>query len=358
MSGGVFRNSTLASIGAVHAIDRSEMRSTPLTALLGIEHPILQGGMTWVSRSELAAAVSEAGAMGVIGSGGMEPEELREEIRKLRARTARTFGVNVPLVNVRPDGDEGIVDRLVDVVLEEQVPVVVTGAGSPRRYTADLRAAGARVLHVVPSVALARKCEEAGVDAVIAESAEAGGHIRADGLSSFALIPQIVDAVSIPVIAAGGIADARGVAAALALGATGVQLGTRFIATRECNAHAAFKRALLEASPEGTAVYCRDFHASRALLTPAVQQLLEMERAGHTTEELIRFRGRGRAQGGCLAGDVEAGILPAGAAAGLVRSVRTVAEVVGELAEGAQSILEALADVEPDEARSPRPRAA
>ena len=139
------------------------MHPTPVTRLLGIEHPILQGGMTWVSRSGLAAAVSEAGALGVIGSGGMEPEELRDEIRELRARTARAFGVNVPLVNVRPDGDDSIVDRLIEVVLEEAVPVVVTGAGSPRRFTADLQAAGALVLHVVPSVELARKCADADI---------------------------------------------------------------------------------------------------------------------------------------------------------------------------------------------------
>lgn len=351
-------SSALVSSGTEPLTDRVEVFPARLTSLLSIAHPIIQGGMTWVSRAELAAAVCEAGALGVIGSGGMEPEELREQIRKLRTNTARTFAVNVPLVSFRPDGDDDLVARLIEVVIEEEVPVVVTGAGSPRRFTADLHAAGARVLHVVPSVGLALKCEAAGVDAVVAESAEAGGHIRADGLSSFALIPQVADALSIPVIAAGGIADARGVAAALVLGADGVQLGTRFIATRECNAHDAFKQALLEASAEGTLVYCRDYHASRALATPAVKRLVEMEQDGHTTRELMQFRGRGRARGGCIEGDIETGILPAGAAAGLVRRVQTVAEVVEELTQGARAILESLDGAGPARGGRGRPRAA
>jgi enoyl-[acyl-carrier protein] reductase II len=198
-------------------------------------------------------------------------------------------------------------------------------------------------MHVAPSVALARKCEQAGVDVIVAESQEAGGHLSVQGLSSFSLIPQVVDAVTIPVIAAGGIADARGVAAALALGAEGVQVGTRFIATHECNAHPAFKQALLEASSESTAVYCRQVHASRALLTPAVQRLIEMELEGRTPEELIQFRGRGRAFEGCIHGNLEEGLLPSGSGAGLVQRTQTVAEVVSELTQGAKNILQGLA---------------
>ena len=328
------------------------MSRISLTHLLGIEHPILQGGMTWVSRHALAAAVSEAGALGVIGSGGMEPEELRAEIRSLRGLTVRPYAVNVPLVDVRPSGDDGIVDRLIEVVLDERVPVVVTSAGSPSRFTPRLKAAGATVIHVVPSVPLARKAADAGVDAIVAESTESGGHIRVDGLATFSLVPQAVDAVAIPVVAAGGICDARGVAAAFALGAHGVQLGTLFIATTECNAHALFKAALLAADAEGTAVYCRNHHASRALSTPAVEHLVRMEAGGATLEDLARFRGRGRAREGCLRGDVDGGILPAGAAVGLVREIRPAGEVVRELVRGFAEQLESMraAWAEPEKA--------
>ena len=315
------------------------MESAHLTSLLKITHPLLQGGMSWVSRFELAAAVSEAGGLGVIGSGGMEPEELRREIRSLRAQTTQTFGVNVPLLNVRPDGNADIVDQLIEVVCEESVPVVVTGAGTPRRFTDRLHGANALVLHVVPSVELAQKCEQAGVDVIIAESQEAGGHVSVKGLSSFSLIPQVVDAVDVPVVAAGGIADARGFAAALALGAAGVQVGTRFIATHECNAHPAFKQALLSASSESTAIYCRQAHASRALVTPAVKKLLEMESEGRAVDELIQFRGRGRAFEGCIEGNLDDGLLPSGSGAGLVQNTQTVAEVVAELTQGATRIL-------------------
>ena len=305
-----------------------------LTRLLGIEHPILQGGMTWVSRHALAAAVSEAGALGILGSGGMEPEELRSEMRALRGLTLRPFAVNVPLVDVRPNGDPGVVERMIEVAIDERAPVVVTGAGSPARFTTRLKAAGATVIHVVPSVDLARKAVDAGVDAVVAESSESGGHIRADGLATFSLVPQVVDAVEVPVVAAGGICDARGVAAALALGASGAQLGTLFVATIECNAHPLFKAALLAAESEGTAVYCRSHHASRALATPAVERLVEMESKGASSADLAAFRGRGRAREGCILGDLDGGILPAGAAVGLVREIRPAGEVVRDLARG------------------------
>ncbi len=310
------------------------MHASPLTELLGIDYPIVQAGMTWISRYELAAAVSEAGALGVIGSGGMEAEELRIEIRALRDRTSRPFAVNVPLVNVRPDGDDSIVERLIDVVVEERVPIVITGAGSPKRFTPRLEAAGSIMIHVVPSVRLALKAEAAGVDAIVAEGFEAGGHIQSDGLTTFALIPQVVDAVSVPVIAAGGIADARGIAAAIALGAHGVQLGTRFIATTECNAHRACKDALSAADAEGTAVYSRAWHASRALATPVVRRMVAMEAEGCDAEGIRAVRGRGRAREGCIEGDLVEGILPAGAAVGLVREVVPAAELVAELVRG------------------------
>ena len=313
-----------------------------LTRLLGIELPIIQAGMTWVSRHALAAAVSRTGALGVIGSGGMDPDELRGEIRALRRLCQRPFAVNVPLLNVRPDGDDGIVERLVQVVIEERVPIVITSAGTPRTYTSRLQEAGALVIHVVPTVALACKARDAGVDALVAEGYESGGHVRCDGLSTLVLVPQVVDAVSLPVVAAGGIADARGVAAALALGADGVQVGTRFLATTECNAHNAYKQALVSADSEGTAVYSRAWHASRALATPLVKRLLDMEKAGQSSEEIRALRGRDRARRGCIEGDLEQGILPAGAGVGLVRDVRPAAEIVEELARGCERVLSEL----------------
>lgn len=295
--------------------------------------------MTWVSRHELAAAVSEAGGLGTLGAGGMDPEELRDEIRSVRAKTERPFAVNVPLVLVRPDQDQEVLGELLKVVRDEAVPVVVTGGGSPARYTPLLKEAGHRVMHVVPSVRLALKAEVCGVDAVVAEGWEAGGHIAANGLSSLTLIPQVVDAVSLPVVAAGGIADGRGVAAALALGACAVQLGTRFIATLECNAHPAFKHAVLAADAEGAAVYCRDYHASRALRSPLVERLIAMEAEGRSLEEILNLRGRHRARQGCIEGNLREGILPAGSGVGLVSQIVSVAELMRELTEGCDQAL-------------------
>ena len=304
-----------------------------ITELFGIRVPIVQGGMSWVSRSGLVTAVGEAGGLGIIGSGGMEPDELREEIRAVRTGTDAPFGVNLPLINVRPDGDNSIVEKLLAVILEERVPIVVTGAGSPKRFTPALRDAGCMVMHVVPSVELARKAEAAGVDVIVAESSEAGGHVRSGGLGTFTLLPQVVDNVSVPVIAAGGIADPRGFAAALALGASGIQLGTRFVATVECNAHSRYKSAIVDAGAEGAPIYCRDYHASRGLATPAIDRLIEMEEQGASLDEIKSFRGRGRARAGCIDGDLEEGILPAGASVGMVRKLQTVAEVIADFEE-------------------------
>lgn len=310
--------------------------------LFGIRVPIVQGGMTWVSRHGLVSAVAEAGGLGIIGSGGMEPSELRDEIRAVRTRTSKPFGVNLPLINVRPDGDDTIVEQLLAVILEERVPIVVTGAGSPRRFTPALHEAGCLVVHVVPSVELALKAESAGVDAIVAESSEAGGHVRSSGLGTFTLLPQVVDAVQIPVIAAGGIADARGFAAALALGAGGIQLGTRFVATVECNAHALYKNAIVDAGAEGAPMYCKQFHASRGLATPAVDRLIELEQQGASAKELTSYRGRGRARAGCIEGNLEEGILPAGASVGLVKSLETVADVIADFEDGVRDAVAAL----------------
>ena len=309
------------------------MVPTPLTRLLGTPLPIVQGGMAWVSRFGLASAVSEAGGLGVLGAATMDADELRTEIRAVRVLTDRPFGVNVPLICVRPDGSD-TTRELLDVVIAERVPVVITGAGSPARHTDELKDGGAVVLHVVPSPALAEKAEAAGVDAVIAESSEAGGHVRPGGLATLSLVPQVVDAVSCPVVAAGGIGDARGVLAALALGADGVQMGTRFVATAECEAHADYKRAVVEAGAEGSPIYCRTHHASRGLATPIVRRLIELEKGGASPEELAALRGRHRAQLGCVEGELEEGICPSGSGVGLVGEVATVADVLAEIADG------------------------
>lgn len=303
---------------------------TPLTRLLGIRLPILQGGMSWVSRHGLAAAVSEAGGLGVLGAATMDPEELREEIGRLRAHTRAPFGVNVPLVLLRPDGGDRV-GELIEVVIAERVPIVITGAGSPRRFSADLAAAGCLVGHVVPSAELALKALEAGVHFVVAESNESGGHVRSGGLATLSLVPQVVDAVPCPVAAAGGIVDARGVLAALALGADGAQMGTRLVATRECEAHAAYKRALIEAGPEDAVLYGASPRVSRGLRTEFVRRLIELERGGADPEEIARLRGRDRARLGCLEGFVDEGLLPAGSGVGSVRDLPSVAELLGRI---------------------------
>ena len=313
-----------------------------LNEFFGVRHPIVQGGMTWVSRHELPAAVSEAGGLGVLGSGGMDPDDLARELARLREATEAPYGVNLPLVPVRPDGDEGVVPKLADVIVRDPVPIVFTGGGSPKRYTETFKQAGKRVVHVVPSVPLARKAVAAGVDAVVAESVEGGGHVMVDGLSTFSLLPQVVDALDVPVIAAGGIVDGRGVAAAMALGAAGVQIGTRFIATTECNAHPAYKRALVQAESDGAPLYSRGHHASRGLASPAVQHMIEMERGGASIEEVLAYRGRSRAYQGCIQGDLEEGILPAGAGVGMVQEIRSVAEVMEGLVNEYRRVLREL----------------
>lgn len=315
--------------------------SNELLTQLGITLPILQGGMAWVSGSRLASAVSAAGGLGVLGSATMDPPELREEIRAVKRQTRGAFGVNLPLIRLRADGEDRL-EELVQVILSEEVPVVITGAGSPSRYTAVLKQAGCTVGHVVPSPRLACKARDAGVDFVIAESSEAGGHVRPGGLATLSLIPQVVDAVPLPVVAAGGICDGRGVAAALALGAAAVQLGTRFVATRECEAHPAFKESLVRAGAEEAVLYGPPGQVSRGLANAAVRHMVELEQAGATAEELRAVRGTDRARRGCVEGEVDEGILPSGSGVGLVRGLPTVAELLDELMSHARGRAEAL----------------
>jgi enoyl-[acyl-carrier protein] reductase II len=289
--------------------------------------------MAWVSTAELAAAVSNAGGLGIIGAGQMPAEKLKQEIAKARSLTTRSFGVNLMLLASN-------IEELVKVILEEKVPVVTTGAGSPGAYIASFKERGIKVLPVVPSVALAQRMERAGADAVIVEGTEAGGHIGE--LTTLVLVPQVVDAVSIPVIAAGGIADGRGFIAALALGAKGVQMGTRFICTTECTVHENFKQKIVKARDRDTVVTGRSTgHPVRCLKNKLTREFERLERKGASVEELERL-GTGKLRQAALEGDMEFGSVMAGQCAGLVKSVKPVAEVILEIIEEAKEVLKDL----------------
>lgn len=309
------------------------MARNQICELLNIQYPIIQGGMAWVATAELAAAVSNAGGLGIIGAGHMPPDALRKEIRRAKELTSRVFGVNVMLMSP-------FVKEVMQVVVEERVQVVTTGAGNPGEYIPALKAIGARIIPVVASVALAKRLERIGVDALIAEGHESGGHVGE--VSTMALVPQVVDAVSIPVIAAGGIADARGVVAALALGAHGVQIGTRFVATTECTAHERYKEVILKAKERSTIVTgVSTGHPVRVSNNKLTKEYLERERAGATPAELDQM-GAGKLRLAVQDGDVEYGSVMLGQIAGLVREIKPVAEVMQELVSGVPAVLQHL----------------
>ena len=298
------------------------MIRTPLCELLGIEHPILQGGMAWAATAELAAAVSNAGGLGVVGAGNHPPEVVRRELRRVRALTDRPFGANVPLFT--PGAEETL-----QVFIDEGVSVVTIGGGNAGPYLGPLRRAGIRVIPVVASVALARRVARQGVDALIAEGMESGGHIG--DVATLTLIPQVVDAVGLPVIAAGGIADGRGFAAALALGAVGIQMGTRFICTTECLAHENYKQKIVRAHDRATIVTGSSFgHPVRSIRGPFVRRLEELERAGISEEEFIDF-GAGTLRAAIVEGDVDRGSVMAGQSAGLVTDIVPVQVVIDRI---------------------------
>jgi len=301
--------------------------------MLGIEYPILQGGMAWVATAELAAAVSNAGGLGVIGAGHMPPDELRSEIRKAKALTNKPFGVNIMLMSP-------FVKEVMAVVIDERVPVVTTGAGNPGEYIPALKEIGCKVIPVVASVALARRLERVGVDAIIAEGMESGGHIGQ--VTTMALLPQVVDAVSIPVIAAGGIADARGIVAALALGAQGVQIGTRFVASTECTAHPNYKEAIIKAKDRSTVVTgVSTGHPVRVLENKLTKQFQELEQRGASVEELERL-GAGKLRAAVREGDIDGGSVMIGQIAGMIDSVKPVAAIVEEMVTNAKKVLSEL----------------
>jgi enoyl-[acyl-carrier protein] reductase II len=314
------------------------MKRTRICYLLKIDYPILQGGMLWLATAELAAAVSNAGALGMISPfAGMERngdplENLRLQIARTRKLTKKPFGINIPL-----DLDQSGI--LIDTILKEKVNIVVTAAGDPHHYTEVLRKEGIKVLHVVSTAKQAQSAESCKADAVIVEGVEAAAHLGFDEIPLFSLIPQVADVVSIPVIAAGGIADARGVVAAFALGAEGVQLGTRFVAVEENIAHSKYKQAILNAEDTDTAITCRKLLPTRSLKTEFTRRLLELEESGASAGDIREFLGYSRARTGQIEGDLENGEAYSGASAGLIKEVLPAAEVIQRLVEEYQIVI-------------------
>lgn len=306
---------------------------TRVTELLGIRYPILQGGMAWASDPVLAAAVSNAGGLGIVPSVGLSPAELRDAIQDTRSLTDKIFGVNIALVL------PGI-DKLVDIVIEERVRCITFGGGNPGKYISRLKDTGCLVLPVVPSVALARRLERSGADVIIAEGHEAGGHVGET--TTLCLVPQVVDAVSVPVIAAGGIGDGRGLAAALALGAEGVQLGTSLVVADECRAHERFKEAVIKAHDRATAVTAKSVGAPvRALANRLTREYRRLESQGATREELEHL-GLGKLQKAVMEGDVEDGSVMVGQIAGLIQQRRPAAAIIEEMVTEAEAIFRRL----------------
>ena len=301
-----------------------------INEMLGIRYPIIQGGMAWVATWELASAVSNAGGLGIIGVGGADVNWVAEQIRQMKEHTDKPFGVNLMLMN--PQADE-----IAELLAAEQIPVITTGAGNPSKYMESWKAAGAKVIPVIASVALARLMERGGADAVVAEGTESGGHIGS--ATTLTLVPQVVDAVNIPVIAAGGIADARGFAAAMMLGASGVQMGTRFVASKESIVHENYKEKLIKAKDIDSEVTGRSTgHPIRVLRNKMTREYLRMEKEGASLEELEKMT-LGALRKAVVEGDVMTGSVMAGQIAGLVKSEDTCAEIIEEIMSGAEQLL-------------------
>ena len=295
-----------------------------ITNLFGIEYPIIQAGMVWVSGWKLASAVSNNGGLGLIGSGSMRPDLLREHIQKCRAATDKPFGINVPLL--RGDAVE-----LIKVVIEENVKIVFSSAGHPGKFINELKKNNITVVHVVPSLKYALKAESVGCDAVVGEGVEAGGHNGADEITTFCLIPQLADALKIPVIAAGGIADGRGILAALSLGAEGVQIGTRFAVTEESSAHTNYKKKIIEAKDNDTILVLKKIGMARMLKNDFTSMVHKEELSGADEEKLKILLGEKRERLGIFEGDEQNGMQEAGQGAGLIKEILSVKDLMNKL---------------------------
>ncbi|MBN2284727.1 MAG: nitronate monooxygenase [Deltaproteobacteria bacterium] len=309
------------------------MFKTLVCDILGIEYPIILGGMVWIGKAKLAGAVSEAGGLGLLATGGMTVEEVIEESKKVRDITTKPFGINVPLA--RPDAWD-----LIEAGIKGGATAVSTSAGSPKKFTAMIKDAGCTVMHVVPSVSFADKCADAGVDIIVAEGIEAGGHDGFDEITTMALVPQVVDRVSIPVVAAGGIADGRGFMAALALGAQGVQMGTRFVATHESAAHPRFKEAILRVAADGTTLTGRTtVGPTRGIKNKLTAMILEAEKRQASQEEIFELIGEGRSAMASIEGDTEEGSVYCGQIGGMIRELKSVREVIDDVIAEAERIV-------------------
>ena len=294
--------------------------------LFGIKYPIIQGGMIWCSGWELAAAVSNAGGLGLIGSGSMYPEVLRDHIRKCKSATNKPFGVNIPLMY------PNIQDHI-QIVIDEGVKIIFTSAGSPKKYTSFLQEYGIKVAHVIANKKFAIKCVEAGVDAIVAEGFEAGGHNGADEITTMCLIPMIADAVNIPLIAAGGISSGKSMFAAMVLGADGVQMGSRFVASEECSAHINFKHKVVAADEGETVLTLKELTAVRLIKNEFYDEIQKAYKRNATHEELKELLGRGRAKKGMFEGDLIQGELEIGQVSAMIKEIKPVADIISQIVE-------------------------
>ena len=308
-----------------------------LTQLLNTKYPIIQAGMIWCSDWPLAAAVSNAGGLGVIGSGGMYPDELEENLKACTKATRKPFAVNLPLLY--PD-----IEQHVQCIIDYKVPIVITSAGNPKTWTRELQNHGIKVIHVVSSVRFALKAEAAGVNAIVAEGFEAGGHNGREETTTLCLVPAVSDALEIPVIAAGGIGDARSILAVFALGAEGAQIGSRFVATHESSAHQAFKERVVSSNEGDTALRLKSLTPVRLLDNEFAQQVARAEAGGADADALANLLGRGRAKKGMFEGDLIEGELEIGQVSGQISAIKPAAEVVLELVEGYRKLTQGMDD--------------
>lgn len=304
-----------------------------ITRLFNIEFPLIQAGMIWASGWRLASAVSNAGGLGIIGSGSMYPHVLKEHIQKCKAATSKPFGVNLPMLY--PD-----IEAHIKTIIEEKVPIVFTSAGNPKTYTSLLKAHGITVVHVVSSSKFALKAQEAGCDAVVAEGFEAGGHNGRDETTTFVLIPAVCNTVSIPVIAAGGIATGRQMLAAMVLGASGVQVGSRFVASDEASSHIHFKNAVINTSEGDTILTLKQLTPVRLIRNAFYQQVQQAEKDCASPEALQTLLGRGRAKKGMFEGDLEEGELEIGQVSALIKKIMPAADIVREITEEYEALLQ------------------
>lgn len=304
--------------------------SNRITTLFGIQYPIISGGMVWCSGWRLASAVSNAGGLGLIGAGSMHPETLREHIVKCKAATDKPFGVNVPLLY--PE-----IDTIMHIIIEEKVPIVFTSAGNPKTWTPVLKEKGIKVAHVVSSSKFARKCEEAGVDAIVAEGFEAGGHNGREETTTMCLIPAVRTATQLPLIAAGGIGSGAAIAASMALGAEGVQIGTLFALSAESSAHEDFKQYSLQLQEGDTRLALKQLSPTRLVKSKFLDQVLAAETSGASVEELKALLGKGRAKKGMFEGNLEEGELELGQIVSSISSIKNVEDIMKELVEGYQT---------------------